>query len=71
MIYINNETGEIYNGGAMTRMLDNSTLWSGVPTPEQLTEWGFVEYIPPEPPEPQPTDEISAEEALDIITNGE
>lgn len=57
----------------MTRMLDNSTLWSGIPTSEQLTEWGFVEYIPPEPPEPQPPtpeDELDPYEALNIITGG-
>ena len=73
MVYINTETGEFYYGGAMTRMLDNSTLWSGIPTSEQLTEWGFVEYIPPEPPEPQPPtpdDELDAYEALQIITEG-
>ena len=54
----------------MTRMLDNSTLWSGIPTEEQLTEWGFVEYIPPEPPEPTPEDELDDFEALQIITEG-
>ena len=71
MIYIHTETGKMYYGGtAMTRMLDNSTLWSGIPTEEQLTEWGFVEYIPPEPPEPTPEDELDDFEALQIITEG-
>lgn len=70
MIYINPTTNKMYYGGSIT-IIHNGVLFSGIPSVEQLTEWGFVEYIPPEPPEPQPTDEISAEEALDIITNGE
>ena len=71
MIYVNNTTGERYYGSAMTKKLDDSTLWSGVPTAEQLEEWGFEEYIPPTPPELQPTDEIPDYEALQIITEGE
>lgn len=74
MVYIQTETGKLYySGTAMTRMLDNSTLWSGIPSVEQLTEWGFVEYIPPEPPEPPeptPEDELDDFEALQIITEG-
>ena len=75
MRYINNTTGEFYNGGSMT-IIYNGVLFSGVPTEEQLTEWGFVEYIPPtppptpEPPEPTPEDEIDDFEALQIITEG-
>ena len=69
MIYVNNTTGERYYGGAMTKKLDDSTLWSGIPTTEQLFAWGYEEYIQPVY---EPTDEelnqISAEEALDIIT---
>lgn len=69
MAWINNETGKMYYAGSIT-IVHNGVLFSGIPTEEQLTDWGFVEYIPPQPPEPQPTDEISAEEALDIITQG-
>ena len=72
MIYINTNTGKRYYGGAMTRTLEDGSLWSGVPTPEQLAEWGYEEYVPPtyEPTEEE-LNQISAEEALDIITNGE
>lgn len=71
MHYINNTTHQHYYGGAMTRKLSNGSIWSGVPTSEQLAEWGYVIYIPPEQPEPQPTDIISNTEALQIITEGE
>ena len=54
----------------MTITLEDGSLWSGVPTPEQLAEWGYEEYIPPTP-EPEPTDEIDDSEALQIITEGE
>lgn len=70
MIYIHTETGKRYYGGAMTITLEDGSLWSGVPTPEQLAEWGYEEYIPPTP-EPEPTDEIDDSEALQIITEGE
>lgn len=72
MAWINNETGKMYYAGSIT-IIHNGVLFSGIPTEEQLTEWGFVEYVPPEPPEPQPPtpeDELDAYEALQIITEG-
>lgn len=71
MIYIHTETGKMYYGGSIT-IIHNGVLFSGIPTEEQLTEWGFVEYIPPiyEPTEEE-LNQISAEEALDIITGKE
>lgn len=72
MIWINENTGQKYYGGSMT-VIQNGVLFSGIPSVEQLTEWGFVEYIPPEPPEPQPPtpeDELDDFEALQIITEG-
>ena len=42
----------------MTRQLEDGSLFSGVPTVEQLTEWGFEEYH-----EPQPTPEEELEMA--------
>lgn len=72
MAWINNETGKMYYAGSIT-IIHNGVLFSGIPTEEQLTEWGFVEYIPPqppEPPEPTPEDELDAYEALQIITEG-
>jgi hypothetical protein len=47
MQLINKNTGEIYTGGEMTRNIDEHTVFSGVPTLELLTEWGFEPYIPP------------------------
>jgi hypothetical protein len=69
MAWINNETGKMYYAGSIT-IIHNGVLFSGIPTEEQLTEWGFVEYIPPEPPEPTPEDELDDFEALQIITEG-
>lgn len=72
MAWINNETGKMYYAGSIT-IIHNGVLFSGIPSVEQLTKWGFVEYIPPEPPEPQPPtpeDELDAYEALQIITEG-
>lgn len=68
--YYNSITKEWYaEGQSMTHKIGNS-VFSGIPTQEQLTEWGFVEYIPPEPPEPTPQDELDPYEALQIITGG-
>ena len=36
----------------MTRRIENG-VFAGVPTEEQLTEWGFVEYVAPEPTQEQ------------------
>lgn len=61
-IYKNgNET--YYEGQPMTRKIGN-TLFSGIPSEEQLTEWGFEEYIPPtpEPKEPTPPTEEELEQ---------
>lgn len=69
MIYINPTTNKKYYGGSIT-IIQNGVLFSGIPSVEQLTEWGFVEYIPPEPPEPSDEDELDDFEALQIITEG-
>ena len=47
--YYNNTTQEWYmEGMSITRNIENG-MFSGIPTEEQLTEWGFEEYIEPEP----------------------
>ena len=72
MAWINEETGKMYYAGSIT-ISHNGVLFSGIPSVEQLTDWGFVEYIPPQPPEPQPPtpeDELDDFEALQIITEG-
>ena len=52
MTYKNDMTGETYHGGALTRRTGNGSVFSGVPTEEMLTEWGFEPYTPPTPQEP-------------------
>lgn len=48
--YKNKDTNEIYvEGNTLTWQIDESTLWSGIPTEEQLTEWGFEEITVPVP----------------------
>lgn len=72
MAYYNPSTNKFYYGGSIT-ITNNGVLFSGIPTSEQLTEWGFVEYIPPTPPpppEPSDDDELDPYEALNIITGG-
>lgn len=41
MTYTNPSTGERYNGGSLTRRLDNGGVFSGTPSNEQLLAWGF------------------------------
>ena len=47
MTYYNKEENKYYyEGRSMTRHLTDGSLWSGVPTAEQLAEWGFEPYVP-------------------------
>lgn len=47
--YYNNTTEEWYTeGSSITRKIENG-VFSGIPSVEQLAEWGFEEYIEPEP----------------------
>lgn len=73
MTYKNNETGEMYHGGAITRRLDNGAVVTGTPTPEMLAEWGFTPYSPPQPQvdvRKQRMDEILAElDSMDYLTS--
>ena len=49
MIYINDTTGEVYQGGAITRRLDNGGVFTGLPTEDDLLSWGFKLYTPSVP----------------------
>lgn len=53
--YYNETTKEWYfEGKTITRRLESGALFSGIPTLSQLSEWGFVEIVAPEPtPEEQ------------------
>ena len=47
--YYNKDLDKFYvEGQTLTFKVDSSTLFSGIPTEEQLIEWGFEEYIEPE-----------------------
>ena len=51
--YINRETKEVINEGqSIIRQVDWG-IFAGVPTEEQLLEWGFEEFIIPQPTEAQ------------------
>ena len=64
--YYNKTTGEYYyEGRSITRRLDNGHLFAGVPTEQQLEEWGFEPYTPPVP---QRTLEIAKSEKITQIT---
>lgn len=50
--YRNKTTGVIYYEGNYLRVnIDEETSWHGIPTEEQLAEWGFEEIIIPQPTE--------------------
>lgn len=75
--YYNNTTKEWYTEGqSITRRIPNG-VFAGVPTVEQLTEWGFTEYVEPTPPVPTPeqllerakAEKIAALESYDQSSN--
>ena len=47
--YYNSTTKEWYTEGQSLTRRVNGALFSGVPSVEQLTQWGFVEWVEPEP----------------------
>ena len=50
--YYNDTTKEWYIEGRTMTHSTKDSLFSGVPTIEQLTEWGYEEWVEPEPLEP-------------------
>ena len=61
--YYNETTKEWYTEGkSNTRRITNG-LFAGVPSVERLTEWGFVEYVPPTP---RPEEQLSRAKAAII-----
>jgi len=64
--YYNKKTGEYYyEGRSITRRLDDGRIFAGVPTAEQLAEWGFEPYVPPVP---ERTLEVAKSEKIAEIT---
>ena len=47
--YYNSTTKEWYNEGNSITKYINGSLFSGIPSVEQLQQWGFEEYIEPTP----------------------
>lgn len=64
--YYNKTTGEWYYEGRIMTHSTESMLFSGVPTEEQLTEWGFEEWVEPAPPEPTPAEFLERAKASKI-----
>lgn len=63
--YYNNNLNRYYiEGQTLTFKVNESTLFSGVPTEEQLLAWGFEEYIAPEP---EPVDNTKYEPYTDEV----
>jgi hypothetical protein len=63
--YYNATTKEWYNEGqSMTKRVENS-VFTGIPTKQQLTEWGYTEVAPPEPY--TPTEEDIKRQRMDEI----
>lgn len=64
--YYNKKTGEYYyEGRSITRRLDDGRIFAGVPTGQQLAEWGFELYTPPVP---ERTLEVAKAEKIAEIT---
>ena len=69
MIYVNNKTGDRYAGGALT-ILHNGSLFSGIPTAEQLEEFGYEsEEIEPYEPSQEELTRQRMEEILSFLNN--
>ena len=47
--------GHLYTGGAMTRR-EGNTVFTGIPTKQQLKAWGYTEMAPAEPYTPTEED---------------
>lgn len=67
MKYYNPKTKEYYYGGSIT-IYDNGSLFSGVPSVEQLQKWGFEEVIAPEPTSEELLEMAKASKIAEIET---
>ena len=72
MAYYNKEKKIYYfEGNTLTWQISDTSFFSGIPTKVQLLNWGFVEYIVPQPtPKELRMEEILAELAsMDYLTS--
>lgn len=64
--YYNSTTQEWYNeGDNITRKIENG-VFTGIPSVEQLTEWGFVEWITPVPTPEQLLEQAKANKIAEL-----
>lgn len=64
--YYNATTHEWYTeGSTMTKRVDNG-VFSGIPSVEQLTAWGFEEWVEPAPTPHEPTEEVKRQRMSQI-----
>lgn len=46
--YYNEKENKWYTSGrGITHRIDENRIFSGVPSEEQLKEWGYTEFVPP------------------------
>lgn len=64
--YYNETTKEWYTEGQSLTRRVNGTLFSGVPSVEQLTAWGFVEWVEPAPTPEQLLERAKQEKIAEI-----
>ena len=71
MIYKDSENHIYIGGNTMTKILENGSLFSGIPTTEQLSEWGYVLQSEPEPYTPTAEELVRQrmQEILDELRN--
>ena len=64
--YYNATTKEWYNeGNSLTKRVDNG-VFTGIPSVEQLTAWGFVEWVEPAPTPEQLLDKAKASKIAEL-----
>ena len=64
--YYNPTTNEWYYEGQSITHNENGTLTSGVPSVEQLTEWGYEEWIEPAPTPAQLLERAKADKIAEL-----
>ena len=65
--YYNSTTKEWYTEGQSLTRRVNGVLFSGIPSVEQLTAWGFVEWVEPEPTPEQLLERAKQEKIAELM----
>lgn len=65
--YYNSTTKEWYTEGNILTRRVNGALFSGVPSVEQLTAWGFVEWVEPEPTPEQLLEQAKQQKIAELM----